>query len=308
MSSDDAVNQRDPRLGYGRRKRRPFGGWGDWWGMICLTVAMLVVAAACAAFVFGFILLKLPMVLVIVALGQGILVGIGMRLYYRRIRLRVNSLAVVMGLAAGLISAMLVYVGLYVREVFAIQMSGSTSFVSAVLGMAGIGQANAFRAMSVVVTRPLTGHGGFLGYMLLRGLDSPHFLNAFGIHVVVTMLLAWRVSRGQVRRPFCEVCGDWTAKPQNAAVLPATYSSQLVEAVRESDSEKVVRLSREAAGVDLGRACAVARLHRCDCGHVMADVLLKRFERHATADEVLLAAQPIASTFAEALRSEPVSL
>src|SRR5206468_1871763 len=100
-----------------------------------------------------------------------------------------------------------------------------------------------------------------LGYMLLRGMDSPQFLKAFAIHVLVTMLLAWRVSRGQVRQPFCEVCGDWMVAPKNAAVLPATYSAQLVQAVRESDSEKVVRLSRDAAGADLGRVCAVARLH-----------------------------------------------
>src|SRR5438067_1059878 len=111
--------------------------------------------------------------------------------------------------------------GLYLREVLSGHRGGGTSAFAALLGLAGIGQASAFRAMSVIVTRPLTGHSGFVGYILLRGLESPQFLKVMGIHVVATTLLAWRVSRGQANQPFCEICGGWTTPPKNAAVLPA---------------------------------------------------------------------------------------
>ena len=53
--------------------------------------------------------------------------------------------------------------GLYLREVWGIQMAGSTSIFSALLGLFGIGQTSAFGALSGMVTRPLTGHAGFVG-------------------------------------------------------------------------------------------------------------------------------------------------
>jgi hypothetical protein len=153
-----------------------------------------------ALLVFTFLFVKPIVLLVIVALGQGVLAGIALRFISQRLALKRTWRLAALSVFSGLASALLVYFILYLREVLAIGREILPPGHSLAMQMLNFSRRGPYVALSQFMTIPLTGHGGFLGYILYRMHETAMFTNTFCVHVGVTVLFTWRLTMF-VRKP-----------------------------------------------------------------------------------------------------------
>ncbi len=168
-----------------------------------------------AIVVFTFLFIRPVVLLVIVGLGQGVLVGVGLRLWW-------NWLGAKRGLAttsavAGLASAAAVYLILYLREIVVVVRQSAHSTGELIRDMLGLGGLSPYRVLDQFMLVPATGHRGLVGYILYRMSETSQFSTMMMIHVGVCVLLSWRVGvyrGGQQRsalRPALEKRGEGLA-------------------------------------------------------------------------------------------------
>jgi hypothetical protein len=166
---------------------------------ICCRVALAALGIPAAIILpalltFAFLFVKPIVLLVIVGLAQGILAGLALRLITQRLALtrtwRLTALSVLSGIA----SALLVYLILYLREVLAIGREILPPGHSLALEMLNFSRRGPYAALSQFMTIPLTGHRGFLGYILYRMNETSMFTHTFLVHVGVTILFTWRLT------------------------------------------------------------------------------------------------------------------
>ena len=168
-----------------------------------LTVGAAIVGAilvpALLVFISAFI--RPTGFMVILGLSQGILVGLALRGIFSCHSTERGWKHTFSSIGGGVASTFAVYMFLYLREVFAVAQQAIPTTGGIILGMLGIGSRNPYAILSHFLTGPITGHGGFLGFILFRIAESPQFLNVMCCHLAVTVLFSWRivVQRKRVR-------------------------------------------------------------------------------------------------------------
>jgi hypothetical protein len=255
--------------------RRPFGGWRD----IRVSARILAEAIGITAIVATSLVVSLslpPIVPLILGLCEGAIIGGLLRRTFRRARVRQPSFPPAFAVICAITSAVVICLGLYVREAYDIQAAGGGSLYHNLLGLAGISRSrNAFALISMV-SRVRTGHGGFLGYLLFRFQIFPKFQSLLLGQTIISGFLIHRIARSQITAPFCTDCADWLGVAKNAAVVPTWLCGELSEAVRTNDPARAVEVAHQSADKYLGSACAIARYWRCpSCQNILADVIVK---------------------------------
>lgn len=296
----DTSSRMQPALAYGRWRRRPHAGWRDATGnahllALCLAVAVVsaVIAFLCAVWGGGWVVLG-------GIFGQGLLVAIALHLVYQRVRLQHRSIAIAAAVTTALGAALLVYVGLWIRDVRTCWglVGGGLRDLPAML-MVGVSRPYRFYDM-LVASR--TGHHGLLGFLWLRTQNSPSFPILAAAHVAVTVFLPTALLTKWRPGAICPVCGEWLGEGRNAAVLAGWQAGELSAAVARGDVEQVLALVRESATVTLQGACTVAHVWTClNCQAMLADVVLR------PAGDVMLRPTVVDEQMTMALRSEPVA-
>lgn len=148
-----------------------------------------------AAIVFAVLVGAVPTLVAIFGLGQGVLCGLGLRAALRLARVRSGQLAFASAIFTGVLAALGVYFGLYLRELWDMERAMGASPSGALRAICSL---DAPRLFSIALTLPATGHSGFLGYMLLKARESASFVNVLAIHVAATALLSWMVARREL--------------------------------------------------------------------------------------------------------------
>ncbi|HEX8521730.1 MAG TPA: hypothetical protein VF669_05690 [Tepidisphaeraceae bacterium] len=165
----------------------------------------LVLLLGCAAaillpalIVFTFLFVRPVVLLVIVALSQGVLVGLSLRWLINH--LSVHDARGTLAATCSLLSAASLYAILYFKEVWFMASQSTPSTLARMLAIFRLAKTNPYALLDQWMLLPITGHGGFFGYMIFRIKESDQFLNMLVAHVVVCVLLGWRIVKHQPRR------------------------------------------------------------------------------------------------------------
>jgi hypothetical protein len=302
MADPSTSNPSSTALQY-RQGQEALSNWNDLPGMSRLMLRVAMAVTASAAFTFMWVPLGFVKTFMLAGLGQGVSLGIGLAKAFRASRLRRRSIGFPITIAASVITDMLVYFALYVREVFRLFMAlrppgGHPITPTALL------RSQPFHMYNMLVLTPRGVPDGFPGYFLLRLRDSV-FVNIVLVHLAVTAFVAWRICRRQMRAAFCESCGRWL-QPKNAAVLPPSFTDPLVLAVNSNDVEQALAVTHAASQLPLKNSCVVARAYHCtSCDENWVDVILKIYGRRG-GNSVAMKMTKVSDEFLAALRSEPV--
>jgi hypothetical protein len=291
-------------LTYTRRTSRPHGGWFDLRGMaFVLTGAIVAAIAGLACFWIALLLANLTGIFFFVSsFAQGLVVGGLLFWTFRRGKVQHRSVIYCVSLAAGILSAALVYESLYVREAYLIQRRYVTgSAINSILALMTPGPRNPIGILDRVLVIS-TGHSGVIGYLIWRSEHSSALTAAISVHLVISVFVAIFISTRLAKPVLCPSCDGWMAGPKNIAVLPRSALHRLADVVRAKDCAGAAMLARELGNAPLGSSCSIARQFTCaPCGTRRVDVVL-----HASKSVVTVALPPedVTEEFVNALRSE----
>ncbi len=274
----------------------------------------LLAVAAVAAAVVAWHLSGLPVIIGVAGVAQGLALGWMLRAAFRRAKLRSRASATVVCVLLAIGANVLTHAALYVRQVYAVRsgvrgdLAGREDESGAAALILNLSE-RPFEFYDTFVLRPETGRGGLVGFLLSKqgmtvGGKPTRPLGAFVVNGALLIGLTYLTARSQVRRPFCDDCGNWFGPPANATVVPAEHHARLAAAVEAGDPAAAVALNREVAGQDLGAGCAVAQVHRCPgCGHTFADVVVII---SGNPDRPVSRLVRVSTAMVQALKSEPV--
>lgn len=180
-------------------------------GAVSRLALTCLVAGIAAGLVEGFVSRWLNLLLIFPAL-LGIIVGATALRIVERGHIRAPLLAAFIAGAAGLLSQAAVIGAQYYH--FRIEMRGQFGDNQAIAGMAD-------RVVDAAIEQQ-TGHGGFVGYLLVRArtgtqisrsgqssgltLSGPWFWGLFAMNFLIAGGIAAALAQDRARHPYCEAC------------------------------------------------------------------------------------------------------
>lgn len=301
----DAIEARPMILGYGRPRRRAHAGWTDFSGNAQLLALCALVGAVSGGLTWASVVFGRPLVCLAGVFGQGIVVALGLCLVFRLVKLRHRPLALVAAIITACAAVLLVYVGLWMREVWHCAPFVGARGANAWVQLMGFGFTRPYQLLDRALV-PRTGHGGLIGYMLYRVQGKPAVAAVTIGHLAAALLICVIFARKWTPGTVCPICTEWLGEGQNAALIPAWQAGELSAGISSGDVERVLGVVCASANANLAGGYAVAHLWTCsNCRTRLADLVI----RNNRAERVrLLPPTLIDEKLAVALKTDAISV
>ena len=247
-------------------------------------------AIAVAFLVWAWELSPIPTLVILTPLIQGFVIGTVLAVLIGRLKLRHPKLMATVGFACGLASVGLIHYAHYLHFLDEIDTTIKTEVQAddnllpekkqEILANLAKGS----NEMANLVLLDNTGHGGFVGSMMLRAqqgveIKSAHVTGVgmwilWGIEALMVAGVATSMAYKRASIPYCEDCSAWCEKTMSPVVLAGESTDAFAEALRADDHQGIAALidqpiDQEALGVHHTRA----QMHSCaNCDQTFADV------------------------------------
>lgn len=301
----DATAATPTVLGYGRPRRPAHAGWTDFSGSLQLLALCALVAAISGGLAWASLVFGGPLVCLGGMFGEGIVVAVGLSLVYRLVKLRHRPLALIAAIGTAVAAVLLLYAGLWMREVWHCAPFVGARGAHAWLQLMGFGFTRPYQLLDAFLV-PTTGHGGLVGFILYRLQGKPTLVALTAGHLALTLLICVIFARKWTPGAVCPLCAEWLGEGRNAAVIPAWQAGELAAGISSSDVERVLAVVCGSADANLGRGCAVAHLWTCgNCRTILTDLVIKA---NGAETARLLPPTAIDDKLAIALKTEKVAV
>ena len=285
-----------------------------------------ILGAAVAALGAGLIWLweisPIPTLVIFTPLIQAVIVGFAMAFMVERLHLRSPRTVGLVGFLCGLLSIGLVHYGHHLHLVSVYAASLREAIVESPEAEADkkalMERLDAHPAEMVdeYVLVPKTGHGGFLGTMILRNeigvtikrhKTSGAILWAlWGFEALLVAGVSGLVAASTAAEPYCEDCGLWCEDRDDVLAVKGTHADALAEAVLANDVARVAELRAEPMGSPDASGQASVKLHSCgSCGQTYATVAHNVPKGRETKTKKLLNALSVSPEMVAAMTAEP---
>lgn len=268
---------------------RPDGSFGVRPILVTLILG-LTAAVLSAGAIWLWEVSPIPTLLILTPIFQGFAVGWVMAMLVTKLKIRNPMLVGVIAFLCGLLSIVFVHYGHHLHIVSQIATSQrehaqADKTLSEETRMQLLAQlASDPDGMANEALAQQTGHGGFVGSMILRNEIGTTIKRAkvtgwflwgvWGVEALIVAVIACLAASVAASQTFCEDCDSW-CEEHVLFSIPADQVAELVDAIRDNFPSAVAAV-RAKVVPDTGQGTAILSLHTCPGCHLsFADVKVR---------------------------------